>query len=72
MPVNAITTNTSSIQKESSGCTQVEISFNLQFIIQTDTDDKTLSMVLDTVGYLVRTSTDKHKMYVLRFVMGEE
>ena len=51
MSVNAITTNTSLIQKESSGCTQVEISFNRQFIIQTDTEDKTLSMVLETVGF---------------------
>jgi len=49
--VNVITSNTSLIQRESSGCMRVEISFNLQFIIQTGIDDKNLAMALDTAAF---------------------
>lgn len=70
--INTITSNTSVIQKESNGCTQLEISFNRQFIMPTDTDVKTLSMVLDTVGFWAKRALIKYMCSHLSWVKNDK
>ena len=70
--INTITSNTSVIQKESNGCTQLEISFNRQFIMPTDTDVKTLSMVLDTVGFWAKRPLIKYMCSRLSWVKNDK